>query len=83
MDHHEFLDRFGPAKNAAEAFGVSVICIGHWKTRGIPPLYWQKVIDIAREKDWSMTITDLVSKSPSKRVQHTQAREHAGHGQIR
>lgn len=82
MTHGEFLDKFGPARNASEAFGVSTICIGHWKKRGIPSFYWTKALELAVQNDWPLTLSELVENSPSKRVQAHQLHEIAKNGQI-
>ena len=74
MTHVEFLEKFGPAKGAAEAFGVSVTCIGHWKTRGIPPFLWPQALEISQKNGWPLTAADLMTTSPSKRVQRNQVK---------
>lgn len=75
VNHREFLEKFGPAKNAADAFGVSNIVIGHWKMRGIPPLYWRRTLQLARERELPLTEDDLAETSPSKRVQKHQVKQ--------
>jgi hypothetical protein len=82
MSHREFLEKFGPAKNAADAFGVSTISIGHWKIRGIPSFYWAKALQLAIRNDWELTPEELMTTSPSKRIQSVKPRISAENEQI-
>jgi hypothetical protein len=69
VTHREFLNKFGPAKNAADEFHVSIISINHWKSRGIPPAYWLRALQLATKHDFPLHPDDLILTSPSKRVQ--------------
>ncbi len=67
MHHHKaFLDRFERGE-AAVAFGVTYMCIGHWKVRGIPARYWPMAEIIAAEKGWPFTALSLSVTRPKIR----------------
>ena len=65
MTHKEFLEKLGSARQAAEAFGVTHLDIGHWKTRGIPARYWVNAEAIASKHGIAVTALSLSITKPS------------------
>lgn len=73
MDHKSFLERFAPG-DAAKAFNVSRICISHWKCRGIPSRFWPLAEQIARQKGWNTTASELASTATGARADKRKAK---------
>jgi hypothetical protein len=48
MDHRTIIEDLGGHKALADALGVRENAVCHWKSRGIPPFYWQDIVDLAR-----------------------------------
>lgn len=64
MTHKEFLEKLGSARQAADAFGVNHLDIGHWKARGIPARYWVVAEAIAKKHGLAVTALSLSITHP-------------------
>jgi hypothetical protein len=70
MSHKPFLEKFGPAKDAAGAFKATERDISHWKIRGIPARHWPLAETIAKSRGWPDTALSLSLTVPNKDKRH-------------
>lgn len=60
MDHKTIIEDLGGHKAVAGALRVRENAVCHWKARGIPPFYWQDIVEIARQNDKDIPTIDML-----------------------
>jgi hypothetical protein len=65
--HWSLIERIGGHKSVASALGIREAVVCHWKSRGIPPFYWQYIEDLARARnEEGITVETLRAGRPNK-----------------
>ena len=64
--HAEVIRAAGGRTYLAGALGLDVETVKKWPKRGIPSLYWHKVVVLAREEMPDLTIEDIDANRPKQ-----------------
>lgn len=64
MDHASFLRAIGGSRVAGEIVGVTARAAQRWGNRGIPPVYWRRLVHAAIDRGISVTLEDLEAARP-------------------
>lgn len=68
--HRDIIQSLGGPSALARALKLSVVnTTGKWPRRGIPPLYWHRISQIAADKGVAVSAEDLERGSPLQAAQ--------------
>lgn len=77
LSHRTIVELLGDMTAVADALGIKPANnVAHWKKagRGIPPLYWLAISQLARRQGYRITVADLARTSPSPRARRQRQR---------
>lgn len=71
MSHRKIIEglsgRMGSQSLLADKLGIGRSRITKWKTVGIPPRHWPKLLDLAKRHHYRLTLNSIANCSPPNR----------------
>ena len=64
LSHKTIVELVGDRVEIARALGLAENTPAHWKTRGIPPVYWPAIARLAQKRGFDVTVDDMARTSP-------------------
>lgn len=65
--HAPYIEALGGQMPVSRALGLANSTVAHWRDRGIPALYWPRMLRLAAERGVTLTLDQLVAGAARER----------------